>query len=131
MKVKWLALLCYQAVSATPNISTKELVAVLSPYVIDIFPTNALIQMVRTSVQNQVVGDPDTNIRYLNHLKAHLEENGHDFLFVVMKPIDVRKHLLNAILEQKVNALKKENKYMTKVQKIFFLEKWEEANCDM
>ena len=31
MKVKWPAPLCYQAVAATPNISTKELVAVLSP----------------------------------------------------------------------------------------------------
>ena len=48
-----------------------------------------------------------------------------------MKPIDVWKRLLNVILEQKVNALKKENKYMTKVQKISFLEKWEEANREM
>ena len=131
MKVKWLAPLCYQAVAATPNISTKELVAVLSPYVIDLFLTNALIQTVRTTVRSQVFGDPDTNICYLKHLKAHLEENGHDFSFVLMKPIDVRKRLLNVILEQKVNALKKENKYMTKVQKISFLEKWEEANREM
>ena len=48
MKVKWLAPLCYQAVAATPNISTKELVAVLTPYIIDIFLTNALIQLVRS-----------------------------------------------------------------------------------
>ena len=99
MSVKWLAPLCYQAVAATPNISTKELAAVLTPYVIDIFLTNALIQSVRTSVWNQVFGDPDTNTHYLEHLKAHLEENGHDFAFVVMKPIDVRKRLLNLILE--------------------------------
>ncbi len=131
MKAKWLAPLCYQAVATTPNISTKELVAGLSPYVINTFLTNALIQMVMTSVWNQVFGDPDTNIRYLDHLKAHLEDNGHDFAFFVKKPIDVRKRLLNVILEQKVNALKKENKYMTKEQKISFLEKWEEANRDM
>ena len=89
MKAKWLAPLCYQAVAATPNISTMELVAVLSPYVIDIFRTNALIQMARTSVRNQVFGDPDTNIRYLDHLKAHLEENGHDFAFVSLSYISV------------------------------------------
>jgi hypothetical protein len=43
------------------------------------FLTDALIQKVRTTIRNQVFGDPDKNVTYIPELVDILEAAGHDF----------------------------------------------------
>jgi hypothetical protein len=96
----------------------------LQPYIINMFLTNALIQKVRTTVKNQVFGDPDKNVTYVPKLVDILEAAGHDFNIYTKTPIDVKKRLLAVVLNQKMNSLKKENKMMLKAEKLQYLDKW-------
>ncbi len=46
IKTKWIVPLVHGAISQTPNFSSKEIILLLQPYIIDIFLTTALIQKV-------------------------------------------------------------------------------------
>jgi hypothetical protein len=131
IKAKWIVPLVHSAIADAPNLSCKEIMILLQPYIIDMFLTNALIQSVRTTEKNQVFGDPDKNVTYVPDLVDILEAAGHDFVIYAKTPIDVKKHLLAVVLEQKMNSLKKENKMMSKAEKLQYLDKWEEANMEM
>ncbi len=108
IKAKWIVPLVHLAIADAPNLSCKEIMILLQPYIIDMFLTNALIQKVWTTVRNKVFDDPDKNVTYLPELVDILEAAGHDFDIYAKTPIDVKKHLLAVVLEQKMNSLKKE-----------------------
>jgi hypothetical protein len=65
IKAKWIVLLVHSAIAEAPNLSSKEIILLLQPYIINMFSTNALIQKVRTTIRNQVFGDPDKNVTYV------------------------------------------------------------------
>ncbi len=131
MKTKWIVPLVLSAISATPNLPRKEITALLKPYIIDMFLTSALIQKVCQSIRDQVFGDPDTNMTHVHVLRDLLEGDNHDFDIYAKTPIEVKKRLLNVVIEQKMNSAKKDGKMMVKAEKLQYLQKWELANMEM
>jgi hypothetical protein len=131
INAKWIVPLIHSAIAEAPNLSSKEIILLLQPYIINMFLTNALIQKVRATIRNQVFGDPDKNVTYIPELVDILEAAGHDFDIYAKTPMDVKKHLLAVVLKQKMNSLKKDNKMMMKAEKLQYLDKWEEANMEM
>jgi len=131
IKTKWIVPLVLSAISATPNLPSKEITALLKPYIIDMFLMSALIQKVRQSIRNQVFGDPDKNVTYVHVLRDLLDTDQHDFDIYVKTPIEVKKRLLNVVIEKKMNSVKKDGKMMVKAEKLQYLEKWELANMEM
>jgi hypothetical protein len=131
IKAKGIVLLVNSAIAEAPNLSSKEIILLLQPYIINMFLTNTLIQKVWTTIRNQVFGDPDKNVTYVPELVDILEAAGHDFDIYAKTLMDVKKCLLAVVLEQKMNSLKKDNKMMLKAEKLQYLDKWEEANMEM
>jgi hypothetical protein len=99
--------------------------------VIPKFLTNALIQNVRTTVRKEIFGDPDQNLTYLPKLEEVLREAGHDFEICTKTSDQVKKRLLEVVLQEKIQSLKKLNRTMSKEDKLKYLENWEELNLDL
>jgi len=99
--------------------------------VIPRFLTNALIQNVRTTVRKEIFGDPDQNLTYLPKLEEVLRDAGHDFKICTKTSDQVKKRLLEVVLQEKIQSLKKLNRKMSKEEKLKYLENWEELNLDM
>ena len=95
------------------------------------FLTNALIQNVRSTVRKEIFGDPDQNLTYLPKLEEVLREAGHDFEICTKTSDQVKKRLLEVVLQEKIQSLKKLNRTMSKEDKLKYLENWEELNLDM
>ncbi len=131
IKAKWIVPLVHSAIAEAPNLLSMEIILLLQTYIIDMFLTNALIQKVRTTIRNQVFGDPNNNVTYVPALVDILEAAGHDFDIYAKTPMDVKKHFLAVVLKQKMNSLKKDNEMMLKAEKLQYLDKWEEANMEM
>jgi hypothetical protein len=131
MKTKWIVLLVLSAISATPNLPSKEITALFKPYIIDMFLTSALIQKVCQSIRDQVFGDPDNNVTHVHVLRDLLEADNHDLDIYAKTPIKVKKHLMNVVIKQKMNSVKKDGKMMVKAEKLQYLQKWEFANMEM
>jgi hypothetical protein len=123
--------LLLSAISATPNLPSKEIIALLKPYIIGMFLTSALIQKVCQSIRDQVFGNPDTNVSHAHVLRDLLERDNHDFDIYAKTPIKVKKCLLNVVIEQKMNSVKKDGKMMVRAEKLQYLQKWELANMEM
>jgi hypothetical protein len=64
-------------------------------------------------------------------LRGHLEGDNHDFDIYAKTPIEVKKRLLNVVIEQKMNSVKKDGKTMARAEKLQYLQKWELANMEM
>jgi hypothetical protein len=116
IKTKWIVPLVLSAISATPHLPSKEITALLKPYIIDMFLTSALIQKVCQSIRNQVFGDPDKSVTYAHVLRDLLDADQHDFDIYVKTPIEVKKRLLNVVIEKKMNSVKKDGKMMVKAE---------------
>jgi len=99
--------------------------------VIPKFLTNALIQNVRSTVRKEIFGDPDQNLTYLPKLEEVLREAGHDFEICTKTSDQVKKRLLEVVLQEKIQSLKKLNRTMSKEDKLKYLENWEELNLDL
>ena len=95
------------------------------------FLTNALIQNVRSTVRKEIFGDPDQNLTYLPKLEEVLREAGHDFEICTKTSDQVKKRLLEVVLQEKIQSLKKLNRTMSKEEKLRYLENWEELNLDL
>ncbi len=108
--------LVLSAISATPNLPSKEITALLKTHIIDMFLTSVLIQKVCKSIRNQVFGDPDKNVTYVLVLRDLLDADQHDFDIYVKTPIEVKKRLLNVVIEKKMNSVKKDGKMMVKAE---------------
>jgi hypothetical protein len=131
MKTKWIVPLLLSAISATPNLPSKEIMALLKPYIIDMFLTSALIKKVRQSIWDQVFGDPDTNVSHVHVLRDLLKGDNHDFYIYAKTPIEVKKRLLNVVIEQEMNSIKKDGRMMVRAEKLQYLQNWELANMEM
>lgn len=125
----------FDAVSKTPNLSSKTIRGMLQDYANDLFITDNLIQNTRTNIRNRnkVFGHPYENILYLPALAMSLEECGHSFHVVKKTPFQVKKRLLNIILQEKINALANSTppKQMNTVQKLEYVDAWQVANAEM
>ena len=119
------------AISEKPNLLGKDISMLLKLYVIVIFLTYALITKVKTIISAHVFGDPDKNFTYLPALAERLDEGGHDYDFFVKAPKDVWKRLLDVVLQEKMQNLKKDEKMMVKAKKIKYIQAWESANQEM
>jgi hypothetical protein len=64
-------------------------------------------------------------------LRDLLEGDNHDFDIYAKTPIEVKKRLLNVVIEQKMNSIKKDGKTMARAEKLQYLQKWEWANLEM
>ena len=95
------------------------------------FLTNALIQNVRTTVRTEIFGDPDQNLTYLPKLEEELCDTGHHFEIYTKTTDQVKKCLLEVVLQEKMQSLKKLNQAMSKQDKLTYLEKWEALNLEM
>ena len=95
------------------------------------FLTNALIQNVQTPLRKEIFGDPDQNLTYLPKLEEVLRDAGHDFEICTKTSDQVKKRLLEVVLQEKIQSLKKLNRTMSKEDKLKYLENWEELNLDM
>ena len=95
------------------------------------FLTNALIQNVRSTVRKKNFGDPDQNLTYLPKLEEVLRDVGHDFEICTKTSDQVKKRLLEVVLQEKIQSLKKLNRTMSKQDKLTYLENWEALNLEM
>ncbi len=68
-------------------------------------------------VRTKDFGDPDQNLTYLPQLEKVLQDASHEFEFYTKTPVQVKKRLLEAVLAEKMQKLKKLNRTMSK--KIF------------
>jgi hypothetical protein len=123
----------FEAVSKTPNLFSKSIRGMLQDYANDLFITDNLIHNTRTNIRNKVFGHPDENIMYLPALAMSLDECGHSFHVVKKSPFQVKKRLLNIILQEKINALANATppKQMNTVQKLEYVDAWQVANREM
>lgn len=105
----------------------------LQDYDNDLFLTENLLHNTRTSVHQQVFGNPDENIMYQPALAICLEECHHSFHVVKKTPFDVRKCLLNIIIQEKIITLANTNppKQMSAHQKLEYVYAWQTANGNM
>jgi hypothetical protein len=94
IKTKWIVPLVHGVIRQTSNLSSKEIILVLQPYIIDIFVTTALIQKVQTHMRNQVFGDPDKNVTYASDITNLLLSAGHVFEILWKTPLEVKKRLI-------------------------------------
>ncbi len=81
-----------------------------------------MIQKVCKRIRNQVFGDQDKNVTYVPVLRNLLENAHHDLGIYVKTSMEVKRRLLNAVLEQKMNSAKKEHKMMVKAEKLQYLD---------
>ncbi len=95
------------------------------------FLTNALIQNVQTTIRTEFFGDPDQNLTYLPKLEEVLHDAGHHFEIYTKTSDQVKKRLLEVVLQEKMQSLKKLNRTMSKQDKLTYLEKWEALNLEM
>ncbi len=86
IKTKWIVPLVFSAISATPTLLSKEITALLKPYIIDMFLTSALVQKVCQSIRNQFFSDPNKNVTYVHVLRDLLDADQHDFVIYVKTP---------------------------------------------
>jgi hypothetical protein len=123
MKTKWIVPLLLSAISTTPNLPSKEIMALVKLYIIGMFLTSALIQKVCQSIRDQVFGNPDTNVNHVHVLRNLLEGDNHDFNVYAKTPTKVKKRLLNVVIEQKMNSVKKDGKMMVRAEKLQYLQR--------
>ena len=71
----------------------------------------------------EVFSDPDQNLSYLPQLEKVLHDAGHHFKIYTKTPVKVKKHLLEVVLQEKMQSLKKMNRTMSKQDKLTYLEK--------
>ena len=90
-----------------------------------------MIQNVQTTVRTEIFGDPDQNLTYLPKLEKVLHDAGHHFKIYTKTTDQVRKLLLEVVLQEKIQSLKKLNQTMSKQDKLTYLENWEALNLDM
>ncbi len=90
-----------------------------------------MIQNVRTTVRTEIFGDPDQNLTYLPKLEEVLRDAGHHFKIYTKTTDQVRKLLLEVVLQEKMQSLKKMNQTLSKQDKLTYLEKWEALNLEM
>ena len=92
-----------------PSIVSSIVTEITKEYVIQKFLTNALIQNVQSTVRKEIFGDPDQNLTYLPKLEEVLREAGHDFEICTKTSDQVKKRLLEVLLQEKIQSLKKLN----------------------
>ena len=76
-------------------------------------------------------GNLDNNIKYLSALALLLEEDRHALHVVKKSPFSVKKWLLDVVLQEKINTLKKTNKHMNSIQKLKYIHAWLVANSEV
>jgi hypothetical protein len=79
----------------------------------------------------EIFGDPDQNLTYLPKLEEVLHDAGHDFEIYPKTTVQIKKRLLEVVLQEKMQSLKKMNRTMSKQEKSTYLEKWEALNLEM
>ncbi len=72
VKSKYLVPLMKAAITERPNISNKEMAAILKLYINNIFITDAL-QKTCSDIHTLVFGDPSKNVQLLGSLAVHVE----------------------------------------------------------
>ena len=93
IKSKWLVPLVKVALAEKPNISNKALMQLLSPYVVDKFLTNSLLNVTKKYLRNHLFGDPAQNVTYLPQLLLELEKAGHQYEVITESSASVRRKL--------------------------------------
>ncbi len=68
---------------------------------------------------------------YLRKLEKVLHDAGHDFEIYTKTSDQVKKRLLEVVLQEKIQSLKKLNQTMSKQDKLTYLENWEALNLEM
>jgi hypothetical protein len=64
-------------------------------------------------------------------LEKVLHDAGHHFEIYTKTPLQVKKRLVEVVLQEKMQSLKKMNQTMSKQDKLTYLEKWEALNLEM
>ena len=90
-----------------------------------------MIQNVQTTVKTEIFGDSDKNLTFRPKLEEVLCDAGHDFEIYTKTTDQVKKRLLEVVLQEKMQSLKKLNQTISKQDKLTYLEKWEALNLEM
>jgi hypothetical protein len=105
VKSKFLVPLMKAIITEQPNISNKEMVTILRPYVNDIFITNALLQKTRSDCHALVFGDPNKNVQLLGSLAVHMKSLGHYFEVMTKTPREVIQKLEEIVLSERMKKV--------------------------
>ncbi len=131
VKSKILVPLMKAAITEWPNISNKEMVTILRPYINDIFINDALLQKTCSDVRTLVFGDPIKNVELLGSLAVHMEALGHYFEVTTKTQREVIQKLEEIVLSEHVKKAKKDGDKMKRDNKIKFVKEWKEKNYEM
>ncbi len=131
VKSKYLVPLMKAAITERPNISNKEMAAILKLYINDIFITNALLQKTCSDVHTLVFGDPSKNVKLLGLLAVHVEALGYYFEVTTKTQREVIQKLEEIVLSERMKKAKKGGDKMKRDDKIKFVKKWKEKNIGM
>jgi hypothetical protein len=128
IKSKWLVPLVKVPIAEKPNISNKALMQLLSPYVVDKFLTNSLLNVTKKYLRNHLFGDPAQNVTYLPQLLLELEKAGHQYEVITESSASVRRKLEEMVLQQHIALEKASGVKLVKQDKIDFIAKWRKDN---
>ena len=112
------------ALAEKPNISNKALAQILSPYVVDKFLTNSLLNQTKKYLRNHLFGDPAQNVTYLPQLLLELEQAGHHYEVITKSSAFVLRKLEEMVLQQHIALARASGVKLLKQDKIDFIAKW-------
>jgi hypothetical protein len=121
VKSKFLVPLMKAAIMEQPNISNKEMVTILRPYINDIFITDTLLQITCSVVCILVFGDPSENVQLLGSFAVYMDSLGHYFETTTKTPREVIQILEEIVLSEHVKKVKKDGKKMKRDNKIKYV----------
>ncbi len=107
-----------EAITEWPNISNKEMVTILKPYIKNIFITDAFLQKTCSDIRTLVFGDPSENVQLLGLLAVHMEALGHYFKVRTKTQREVIQKLEEIVLSKCVKKAKKAGNKMKRDNKI-------------
>jgi hypothetical protein len=128
IKSKWLVPLVKGALAEKPNISSQAITKLLSPYVVDKFLTQSLINQTKKHLRLHLFGDPAQNATYLPELVRELEAAGHDYKIITKSMASVLQKVEETVLSQHIALMKASGVKLLKKDKIDFIEGWRKEN---
>ena len=126
LRTEWLVALVLDEIRERPNISNDALRGYLLAYAPKQYFTDNILQNTRTKAKLEVFGQPDTNVQYVYHLKAAMEERGHPCELLFSNRGSVMSSISKIFVDDKNRRRYRDglSTSMTGPERVAFLTKW-------
>ena len=100
----------------------------LTPYVVDKFLTNSLINQTKKHLRIHLFGDPAQNVTCLPELVRELEAAGHDYQIITKSKASVLQKIEEMVIAQHIALMKASGVKLLKQDKVDFITEWRKEN---